>query len=475
MMQAYNLEMEQAILGGIMHEPRTYERAARHVSAKSFYQQTHSSIFALMGKLHARGMPPDFNLVVESLTTSGNLDKAGGLDALVNMLNATPTGSQVEAHSKRLAELAVLRGLLAACSDTFLEAENQNGSIEEILDRAQNRIVLLRRTSYSHEAEHIQAPMDRIWSSLTERIQILEQMQKEGRSEEEIRETLMPGLRTHFYKFDEMTGGLGPGEMLVVAGQTGGGKTACALSMLYNFAEHGTPVLYFSMEMNNERLTKRLISVATLRSGIPGGVVSKAQWNYPAMTDAQWKALDFANKKLAGMPVYLVQEPDLTLSKMRAITARHAHQHGIKAFFVDYLQLMDSSDFQEDNSAKRSAKMAQGIKNIGEALAISSGVLTQFNRVGQRAQRAGITDYAETSGLANAADYCLNIHIHRSDAAKPIARAKMMLDKQRDGPTGWFPMQFIRSCTYFGNPTGATSEWEEDEPAPKHGGNPNER
>ena len=182
-----------------------------------------------------------------------------------------------------------------------------------------------------------------------------------------------PGTTTPTgFKFIDGRGGLRGGELSIVAGASSMGKTSFAMTMLYNMAtrDDAPPVAVFSMEMSNEELGVRLLSMV-------GGDWRNAGNAYAGKEDTStyWMRM----KNFNGKPIYFDDSSVSTLSGIIGMIRKLKMKRGIKGVFIDYLQLIRVQGRTENREGELAA-IARGLKNIAKELGIWIVLLSQLNR-----------------------------------------------------------------------------------------------
>jgi replicative DNA helicase len=242
----HSVEAEQSVLGGLMLESRAWDQIADKLREEDFYRHEHRLIFRTIGRLNDLSRPIDVLTVSESLREMHELEQVGGDVYLFELANNTPSAANIAAYGDIVRERSILRQLITAASSIAESAFNSQGRpITELLDCAERSVFAIADQGASGSGpvnikEYLAKAMDRIDTLF--------------HSKEAI-----TGIPTGYTDLDEMTSGLQPSDLVIVAGRPSMGKTTLAM----NIAEHVAiksqePVLIFSMEMPGEAIVLRL-------------------------------------------------------------------------------------------------------------------------------------------------------------------------------------------------------------------------
>jgi replicative DNA helicase len=458
-----NIELEMCVLGGIMLEPQeAYPVAADYLKRESFYLDGHGIVFELMGQLHARGLQPDYDMVLDELRSRGLLEKAGGAGVLLSMLNSVASAAGVAHHAKKVAEKAHLRAMIRAATQIIEECYRQELPLEQILDQAEAAVLQLSGDSVESEFTQLSEVLMEYWEGLSVRSDELKRRRAAG----ERNPRISVGIPTGFLDLDQITGGLRPSELTIIAARTGMGKTALGLNMAHNMSvERDVPVALFSLEMGVEQLAARLLCMGTKYTDpqtrrIRG--VSTGMLQNPDLTDAEWNVLTQTYNKLLTAPIYLDDSSLLSVQMLKSKVRRlHAH-YGVQCVIVDYLQLMQGTSSTE-NRVQEVSEISRGLKQIARELKIPVVALSQLSRQveARQSKRPQLSDLRESGAIEQDADIVM--FIHRTDYYEEKQRttgdpdydepslpeAEIIVAKNRNGPTDTVFMRWFPQITRF--------------------------
>ncbi|MDD9822751.1 MAG: replicative DNA helicase [Gammaproteobacteria bacterium] len=432
------LEAEQSLLGGLLLDNRKWDEIAGAVTAEDFYDQNHRLIFAAISSLQEDGKPVDIITVTEFLEKREQLEKAGGAAYISGLANNTPGVANILAYVEIVRDRSILRALILASNDIAESAYNPlERAPRDVLDYAEQKVFEISERDGRRRKEFTSLP--ELLARSIERIELL------AESEETI-----TGVPTGFYKLDEMTAGLQPGDLIIVAGRPSMGKTAFAL----NIAEYATlkkelTVAVFSMEMSGEQLSMRLLSSM--------GRINSNRVRTGQLEDADWLRLNSTMGILSKASMFVDDSVGLNPLELRSRARKLKREQGdLGLIIVDYLQLMDASSTErQENRATQISSITRSLKMLAKELEVPVVALSQLNRsVEQRPdKRPVMADLRESGAIEQDADVI--IFIYRDEVYNPDSENKgtadIIIGKQRNGPIGPVKLTFLGECTRFEN------------------------
>jgi replicative DNA helicase len=423
------------VLGGILLENEALNTVLElPLGPDDFYSDAHARIFEAMTQLFSAGQPVDAVTLRERLATSNKLHAIGGDEYLFNLTNTIPTVSNIEAHGKIVREKAIIRRLILACHETAAQGYGDYGSMEEFLDGAERAIFNVAKHRLRSPYEHITDVVIRTFEAINRAAELKQ---------------FITGLPTGFEKLDKLTAGMHPGDLIIVAGRPGMGKTAFALNVALNACRiRKTPCVFFSLEMPKEQLANRLLcSEARVDAGkLRTGMLARDDW--PKLTQAAGT--------LSDLPIWLDDTPGLSLMELRAKTRRLKAEHGLGLVLIDYLQLMRAG-VKTDSREQEISEISRSLKGMAKELELPVMALSQLNRGvesrGNKDKRPQLSDLRESGAIEQDADTIM--FIYRDEVYNPESTernvAEIILGKQRAGPTGTVKCMFHREYTRFEN------------------------
>lgn len=425
-----NLEAERSVLGALLlHADAVAD--VTFLKADDFYLPRHQQIFEAILETFNRKNVTDPIAVGEQLARMGRLDDIGGHPALLDLMDSVVTAAGIVHHGEIVREKAISRRLLETCLDIARRTYANEEEAKTLLDEAERQIFEISRLDKSGEASSIAD----ILQSTFERIDRLRE--REGR---------LTGLGTDYYDFDDMTGGLQPGELIIIAARPSMGKTTFALNLTERVANNKASVAFFSLEMSSQQVIQNMLCN---RAQIDGQAMRKGR-----ITNEQYRRLQEEAARLYEVPIFVDDTPGISITQLRAKCRRLKQKHGIDMVCVDYLQLM-SAGGRVESRQQEIAAISRGLKGIARELSIPVIALSQLNRDVENRDdhRPRMSDLRESGAIEQDADVI--ILLHRDEYFKPTEQnaglAQVIIAKQRNGPTGEVVLRFFKEYMRFEN------------------------
>ena len=431
-----SIQAEQSVLGGLMLDNETWDQVAGRVSEVDFYRKEHRLIYRIILELSNKQIPFDVITLSEALEKKGELEDAGGLAYLGTLAKDTPSAANIKAYANIVRDRSVLRQLIHVGTEITDSAFNTEGrETTELLGNAERRVFEI-----AEQRQRGESGFSSIKTLLAQAVDKIETLFEQEGS--------ITGASTGFTDFDEMTSGLQPADLIIVAGRPSMGKTAIAMNMAENIAIKGDkPVAIFSMEMPGDSLAMRMMSSL--------GRIDQHKVRTGKLGDDEWPRLTSAINILAEAKLFIDDTPALTPSEVRSRARRLAREHGQLGLIVlDYIQLMQSPGSGE-NRVQEISDISRSLKALAKELDVPVVALSQLNRnLEQRPnKRPVMSDLRESGSIEQDADVIVFIYrdeVYNEDSPdKGIA--EIIISKQRNGPIGTFRLTFLGQYTRFEN------------------------
>ena len=427
-----NVEAEQSVLGSILIDRDALLEVAEILLSDDFYREAHQNIYQEVMSLSNKGEPIDLVTVCATLENKSLLDKAGGAAYLASLASMTPTSAHAAYYANIVKEKSLLRRLIRAATNIVGKSYGYVENVEEFLDQMEQSIFEVARSRESKGFVHLQQALEKTFEKLENLYE---------------RKSGVTGIPTGFLDLDNLTSGLQPSDLVIIAARPGMGKTTLALNMASHIAvDKGLPVAFFSLEMSQDQLAQRLlcsfaeIDAHRLRQGF--------------LSTEHWSRITEAVGPLSEAPFYIDDTGSISVMEIRARARRLKMENGLAAVFIDYLQLMRSQE-KSENRQQEISFISRSLKALAKELDCPVITLSQLSRaVEQRTdKRPTLSDLLESGGIEANAD--LVVFIYREDYYEKESENKslteIILAKQRNGPTGKIDLYFRDNFNKFVN------------------------
>jgi len=428
-----NLEAERACLGSMLLDKEAIEIAIDLLNHEDFYSEQHRIMYKALLELYSRSTPVDIVTLTDYLRGTGELDNAGGVGYVSALLDEVPTSANIEYYAKIVEQKSLLRKLIRASSGVISLSYNTEKDAYEIVDEAEKLIfdVTERKGVRGYFS------MNEV---IKDSITAIEKLFHRGDN--------YTGIPSGFKELDDLTSGFQKSEFIVIAARPSVGKTALALNIAQNVAiNQRLTVAIFSLEMSKEALTQRLlcsearIDSQRLRKGL--------------LRTEEWGPLTTAAGKLSEANIFVDETPGISDMQLRAKARRIQSRHGLDMVIVDYLQLMTSIRKKEGRTQEIS-EISRSLKALARELNIPVIALSQLSRAVEtrgRDKRPILSDLRESGAIEQDADVV--IFLYRDELYNPNTDkeglAEIIIQKQRNGPTGTIELKFFKEFTRFEN------------------------
>ena len=433
----HNLEAEKSVLGAILIHNDAFNHAAEVIDARDFFRDAHRRIFDKMISLSERSEAIDLVTLKEELRRSGELDEVGGPAYIASLADGVPRTANVEHYARIVKEKATLRNLIHSANRILADAYQAEEDADLILDGAEKAIFEIAEDRIR---EGFVPLRDLVQSSFA----TIEKLQQH--------KGLVTGVPTGFVDLDEMTSGLQPSDLVLVAARPSMGKT----SFVLNIAQHiGTQtdmiVGFFSLEMSKEQLFMRMLTSEAR--------IDAHRFRSGYLNEKDYGRLSHALGTLAEARVFIDDTASIGVLEMRAKARRLQAEHGLHVLVIDYIQLMQGRGRFESRQQEL-ASISRSLKGLAKELKVPIVALSQLSRAPETRSdhRPQLSDLRESGALEQDADLVMFIfreEQYRTEDEQPNQAvegvAEIIVGKQRNGPTGVVKLAFIKEHTRFEN------------------------
>lgn len=433
------VDLEVAILGGILIDPEAISVGASLLKPDAFYLPKHRAIFHAMCTLFAKGTVVDLFMVAEQLKVEKKLDAVGGLPYLDHLTERVATSANLEWHARIVLQKAMARRLIETMGRRIGEAYDPATDVFELFDRAESDLFTISGDTLRTSVKHIR-------ELGVETMHHIQQMTA--------RPDGLSGVPSGFADLDKITGGWQDTDLIVIAGRPSMGKTAFALACLRNAAMDSVePVrgVIFSLEMDGKQLMRRLLSS---EAG-----VDLQKMRCGRMTQEECVRVGRAEQVLRQSGVWIDDSASLNILELRAKCRRLKSDCNIGLVVVDYLQLLQGKR-DLDSREQEISSISRSLKALAKELQVPVIALSQLNRNPEdRAdKRPLLADLRESGAIEQDADlvafiYRASVYGVTADKSGMSTEgvAEVIVGKHRSGPTGTVKLKFDKTCARFRN------------------------
>jgi replicative DNA helicase len=403
------------------------------IGPEDFYRGAHRTLFEGAQALYDRGEPVDAVLLADEMERQGTLEDVGGALAITDLVGQVPTAANALYYARIVADNALRRRLIDAGTGITKLGYDPAGGVDEAVDAAES---LVFKVAQDRRKVSQFKPLKDL---IREGIDILERLQENNSS--------ITGLETGFVDFDELTAGLQPGNLVILAARPSMGKSTLATNIAAHVAGSlRRSVLMFSLEMSTAELVQRLLASE--------GRVDLKRLRTGRLEDSDWPKLSQAMGRLGESKLFLDDNSAITLMEIRSKCRRLKQHYGLDLVVIDYLQLMQSHR-RIENRVQEVSEISRGLKVLAKELNVPVIALSQLNRKPEERpdKRPQLSDLRESGAVEQDADIVAFLYrdeVYNEDTAAK-GEAELIVSKHRNGPLKTIPLSFIGHHSRFAN------------------------
>jgi replicative DNA helicase len=429
----HDLDAEEALLGAMLLSRDAIADAVNLIRPEHFYRPAHAHVYEAVCSLYAKGEPADAVTVAAELNARGLADKVGGNAALVKLQTGTPASANAAKYANIVHEAATLRKLIEVGGEIADLGYEGADDVVKTVDSAEAMV-------YRLAADRMGDTTASLAELLPANLERIEKLYEQG--------DVITGTPTGYNDLDEITSGLQPNTLVVVGARPSVGKTSFALGMAAHAAIRAhKPVLVFSLEMSQLEISQRILCAEAR--------VDATRVRTGKLTDQDWTDISNALGRLAEAPIWIDDNPAVTIMEIRGKSRRLRSQTGeLGMVVVDYLQLMTGRHTAENRQVEVS-EISRGLKILARELQCPVVALSQLSRNLEQRQdkRPILADLRESGSIEQDADIVM--FLYRDEVYNPETQdagtAEVLVAKHRTGPTGKARLAFIKHHTRFAN------------------------
>ncbi len=427
-----NLEAEQGVLGGILLDNDVLHEVVPLLKVEDFYRDTHQILFRTIRELYDLGKAIDVITLSEELTRRDQYKAIGGDEALSLIVNSVPHAANAKYYAQIVRQKSISRELIECANQMLRDGYSNNFTSEQLLEAAERRVFSIAEDQTKGETVELKDVVTDAMARIA--------LRSESRHP-------VSGVATGYLELDDITAGLQPEQLVIVAARPSMGKTALALNICDHAAvTNKTPVLFVSLEMGRLELAERLLCA---RSRVDGHKLRTGQNLGTRELTLLGKGFD----ELRSAPLFIDDTPLRNMLQITANARRLKRRENLGLIVIDYIQLVDS-DESRDSRQEQIAKISRRLKTLAREIEVPVIALSQLNRAVENREdrKPRLSDLRESGAIEQDAD--LVLLLHRPEVYDPNDQpgiAELIISKNRNGSIGSVKLTFLKNITRFEN------------------------
>ncbi len=428
-----SIDAEGAILGALILYPGAINTALEYgLLAEHFFLPAHQDIYQTMNDLALRGITIDGTILIDKLKDSNLLNSIGGIDYIIQLTDTATTISTLKHYVEIIIDKFKLRQLIEIMTDLTSDAFNNQGEVDDVMDKAEKLILDVTRSRRSSDFREAREVVETV----------LEGIKVKSESG-----TGITGMKTGYKDLDRITSGFQRGDLIILAARPSVGKTAFALNLATNMAMYNNlPSAIFSLEMPAEQLMSRIL---TFESEVAGTKLRDGTLK----TDKDWNALYEAASRVKEAKIYIDDSPSLRISEIFSKCRKLKAEHNLGVIIIDYLQLMDSGKNAE-NRQQAVSEISRAFKGLARELDVPVLALSQLSRGVETRQdkRPMLSDLRESGAIEQDADIVMFLYredYHNMEEESDKQDTDVIIAKHRNGSLANVTLVFDKTINKF--------------------------
>lgn len=431
------IDLEEAVLGGLLLDSRVINDVASLIAPEVFYKESHQCIYEAIQLLYDNMKAVDILTVSNQLRTNGKLELAGGAFYITQLTSRIASSANILEHCQILLEKYIAREIIKLSTDTILAAFEDSTDVFDLLDKTDSQLLKVNEISLRGGSMiHISESVEKSITALKKR----EKLFKEGKRS---------GIDTGLKELNRLTGGWQNANVIVLAARPGMGKTAIMLHFAKSAAMDNRNVCIYSLEMTDESLSDRMLQSLC--------EVDNYNFKKGSVNDFDWQEVNKAKDKLRHLPIYIDPNPSVSMRYIKSHSRIMQKKGKCDIVFLDYLQLVDMANGEKNrNREQEVAQASRMAKIIAKDLNCPVIILAQLNRETEKqtSKRPNLSNLRESGAIEQDAD--LVAFIYRSEYYKIMEDAngnstagigEIIVEKNRDGSTDIVLFRYDQTMT----------------------------
>ncbi|MEE9394675.1 MAG: replicative DNA helicase [Planctomycetota bacterium] len=431
-----NLEAERCVLGAILIDNDAVGIVSEIIRPEDVYDLDNRCIYEVVLALYEENRAVDAVVVKDRLEADGRLEGMGGVEALVAIMESVPSAANVADYAEIVRDRSQKRRLIAIANKVIEDAYGAQGEAKDLVEYVESEVFRIAENRGGNEP----AEMKQVLLSTVQMIE--EYSRNKGK---------MTGCGTDFHQLDNLTNGLQPGDLIILAARPSVGKTTFAINCAMNMAvRHDKAVAFFSLEMAKEQIAANMLCA---QSEVRASHVRKGN-----ISETEWAQLLDGAGRLNDRKIFIDDTPGLSPTALRGKARRLKRRSKIDAIFIDYLQLMEAPG--AENRQQQISTISRSLKLLARELKVPIIALSQINRASEKEERKPrMSDLRESGAIEQDADIIMFLHdanYQKSDGAEFAPsdgrELELIIAKHRNGSTGTVELKFVNEMMLFRNP-----------------------
>lgn len=432
-------EAEMGVIGSILRDNTALNDVQTILRVENFYFDAHQKIYQAISDLYNDGKPADLLILHETLKQRKQLEDIGGPKYLADLWEAAPTAANAVYYAKIVRDKALVRSLIHTSTELLRDAYDGSTPVDELLGMAERKVLEIAEKGVTSDTHDLAKTLQEAFTRIDERA---------GKPNLDV-----SGIASGFTDLDMLTAGLQNNELVIIAARPSVGKTAFALNVVrYAItSEERVPVFFVSLEMGRVELAERLLSC---QAKVDSFKIRKG-----ALSADDIGKLMTAGDQLRGnardgfVKLFIDDTPAQSMLRISANARRLKLRHGLRLVVIDYLQLIEPEN-RRDPRQEQVAQVSRRLKFLAKELQIPVIALAQVNRASEDRQdhRPRLSDLRESGSIEQDADTVMMLHRPgRSDKSVEDNTLEVIIEKQRNGPTGTVTLTYLRQYMRYEN------------------------
>ena len=430
----HNFLAEKMILSCLLINSEAIELTLTTISFEVFYFKNHQEIYKAIIFMYKNKRPIDILTLNIFLQENGLLQKVGGIQVLLELINQIPNLIYLEEYIRLIKDKFLRRSLIKLGYEIINSSYITNISLETILNNLENEVFHLTNEIKTQKMFSSAQLLNDIFSDLKDKFL----------------NPKIPGLISGFSSLDLLTQGFQKSDLIIIAGRPSMGKTSLSLNITLNIIKNSKlPVLFFSLEMSKEQLMYRLLSI---EANINQTILKSGK-----LSQNDWYKLNKVIKIISKLPLFMDDNPNLSTQDIRSkIKTILSEQTQIGLVIIDYLQLMQSSELKNENRVQELSQITRYLKNLAREFNIPIIALSQLSRSVENRidQKPILSDLRESGSIEQDSDLVLMLSRLKSNNSNYnneniSSFIELIIAKHRNGPTGTIKLKFNKERMLF--------------------------